>query len=189
MRCVRQAHGSDHAGRPGLFDDPGAGVVAIDTIAQILHIQAFRFVAAAAVLIDHDVTTAHEESGNLRAALWLLDRRRALGATVRRLVVRRALENDGETLLYWSAIAPGNIRIGRQAHTVAHRHHDVAENDDFEAWLLSGVRGRNLSQVGTSCNGKGEPPGGLEERLSEFAAAQGQPATVLFAHMRIMGLR
>ena len=132
MRRIGQAHGADLAVAPGLLDDPGAGVVAVRPLGEVLRELALRAVAAAAILVDHDVAGAHEMRPRPRPRVigWLMpgsisERERS------RLAVGRPLQDAPAAASRQRPPADGRpVDVGRELNAVAHPHHHVAMHDD-----------------------------------------------------------
>ena len=151
VRAVRKALRADPAVAPRLLHDPGAAVVAILSVAEILDVLALRVPSAAAVLKHHCVTVARVDVRDLLARV---------APGLARLAVRRALQNDRRAFRQRLAVPRRQIDVRCQPHAIAHRDHDVALNDDFE---LSSRRVREASRR------HGQNGRQLQKLQSEFA--------------------
>ncbi len=166
MRGVGQAHGADAAVVPRLFDDPGAGVVAVRPFVDVLGERAFGLVTPAAILVQHSVSVPHEIGGNRLARHRLVRPDTQFGPAGCLLVVGRALQDRRQALAVRAS--PGQIDVGRHANAIAHRDHDVAQDDDFGVILQrsSGFGRHHFGQERTRAH-----PSGREGMASLFCYA------------------
>src|SRR6202162_5441497 len=79
MGRIGQPHGPNFTVAPRLTDDPLAGVITVQAIAQVFDELTFRSIAPAAVLVNDDVASGHEVARHPGTALW----RRILGSKFR----------------------------------------------------------------------------------------------------------
>ena len=111
---IRQPHCPDRPVAPRLLDQPGAGVVAIGCVIEVLEEEAFRSEPAAAVLADDDKPTADEGLGDLGAGQRLAVAERPLRATHDRAAIRCAFD-DGERTVDGPAVLCWKMSVARRA--------------------------------------------------------------------------
>ena len=141
VRRIGQPHGADASIAPRLLREPDDRVVAVDRLARILRESAFRSIASARVLEDHRVAVIHEVGRDLAAAARRRVTRGALGAAGGGLVVRSALEDGGRGRAGRPVGSSGQVDVRGQPRPVAHRYHDVAQDEHDARSLCRIVRG------------------------------------------------
>jgi len=123
---VGQSEGADAAVAPGLALEPNERVETVLGLAQIFYKTAARTVAAAAILIGDGVAVPGEISGELGPGPRPCVRGAALGSARCRFIVGRAFQQHRKRP---RPVRP--VHIGRQQHSVARRHHQIALDDDL----------------------------------------------------------
>jgi hypothetical protein len=116
--------------------DPRHRVETIGALGEIFDELALRAVAAAAILIDHDIAVPHEMRGDLRAGERPGHADLDLTTGRDRLAVGRPLHDDRRRLVERNAVPCRTVDVGRKTYAVARPDHHLAMNDHAERDLL-----------------------------------------------------